>query len=127
MRKRLHSLFDRMILETAWKRKGFATLFFLLCAQNVFGQSITNYTFSATSGSYTALTGATTATRSVGTNDEGAYNSIPIGFTFIYMGAQYTTISASTNGWLTFGQSISSYAATNALTTGGTRPLIAPL
>ncbi|GMU88227.1 MAG: hypothetical protein AMXMBFR49_04350 [Chlorobiota bacterium] len=86
-----------------------------------------NYTFSATSGSYTALTGATTATLSAGTNDEGTYNSIPIGFTFTYMGRQYTTISASTNGWLTFGQSISSYALSNALATGGTRPLIAPL
>ena len=113
-----------------WRSMGRALAFLLLfiaLAGTLWGQSITNYTFAASSGSYTALSEATTATLSVGTTDEGAYNAVPIGFTFTYMGNSYTTVSLSTNGWMTFGQNISSYALSNALATGGSRPVLAPL
>ena len=43
------------------------------------------------------------------------------------MNINYTTISASTNGWMTFGQSISDYGYVNNLFSGGKRPLLAPL
>lgn len=93
-------------------------------------QALTNYTFAASSSPYTALTLATnpTLTNLGGTAvDEGAYNALPLGFAFYYNGTAYTTVSASTNGWLTFGQSITDAAFTNNLTSGGTRPLVAPL
>ncbi|MDO7876999.1 T9SS type A sorting domain-containing protein [Hymenobacter sp. ASUV-10] len=87
--------------------------------------------FASSAGTFTSLAGngsSTTATRT-GTVDEGAYNSLPLGFSFQYAGSTYTTVSASTNGWLTFGQDITDYAPTNdlAATTGALRPLLAPL
>ena len=102
-------------------------LFLYLFSTLIFTQSVTNYSFSASSGTYTSLTGATTATRSSGNNDEGAYNGIPIGFTFVYMGLPYTSVSLSTNGWMTFGQNLSSTTYINSLSSAGTRPLVAPL
>lgn len=38
-----------------------------------------------------------------GNADDGYYNNIPIGFSFRYLGQEYQTLSASTNGWLTLG------------------------
>ncbi|MBS4016320.1 MAG: choice-of-anchor J domain-containing protein [Candidatus Latescibacteria bacterium] len=89
--------------------------------------AITNYAFTASSGTFTELTGATAPALSGGSNDDGYYNGIPIGFDFWYMGAKYSTMSASTNGWMTFGQNITSAGTTNALATGGNRPVVAPL
>lgn len=84
-----------------------------------------SYSFAASNGSFGQITGTTTTL--TGTVNEGAYNNIPIGFTFKYNDIDYTTVSASTNGWMTFGQPITSYAFANSLTSGGTRPLVAPL
>lgn len=95
-------------------------------------QNVTNYTFSAATGTFTALVSGTTNSGQ-GSTDDGAWNNNPIGFDFWYMGTRYTTISASTNGWLAFGASISSYGYVNSLASTGTsnattlRPIIAPL
>ena len=94
---------------------------------NINAQSVTNYTFSASSGTYTALVGGISPALTSGTVDEGWYNGIPIGFTYTYMGTAYTTMSACTNGWMTLGGNITGAAYTNALATGGNRPVIAPL
>ena len=72
----------------------------------------------------------TTATRGGTSDDEGYYNGLPIGFSFRQAGNSYTTVSASTNGWLTFGQNISNPAPTNdlsATTNTALRPMLAPL
>lgn len=90
-------------------------------------QNIVNYQFAASPGSFTPLTGATTIPLSGGNTDDGWFNGIPVAFTFYYMGVPYTTVSASTKGWLTFGQNISNAGYNNLLASGGTRPLIAPL
>ncbi len=99
----------------------------LIFATSLSAQNITNYTFSAASGTYTPLTSGTTMELSGGTVDDGWFNNIPIGFTFVYMGTPFTTVSTSTNGWLTFGQNISTSIVTNNLTSGTPRPFIAPL
>ncbi|MES2139729.1 MAG: GEVED domain-containing protein [Bacteroidota bacterium] len=108
----------------------FAMLLLILTTSISFvnSQNITNYAFAPSAGTFIPLSGGTTATLSGGTNDEGYYNLLPIGFNFTYMGVPYTNFSASTNGWMTFGQAITAAALTNALPTGGTpRPVIAPL
>jgi hypothetical protein len=90
-------------------------------------QSITSYTFANSTTTFTALTTPTTVSWT-GNNDDAVSDLIPIGFDFWYMGTHYTTISASTNGWFSFGTTLSDYSFTNNLTTGGTpRPVIAPL
>ncbi|MCS7000874.1 MAG: fibronectin type III domain-containing protein, partial [Candidatus Kapabacteria bacterium] len=97
---------------------------------SILAQSITNYAFSYSTGTFTSIVGQTgtqQATLTSGSADEGWYNFIPIGFDFVYMGQIYSQVSASTNGWMTFGQAITSAALTNSLTSGGNRPLVAPL
>ena len=98
----------------------------LLVSVNVFAQIITNYSFSASSGAYTSIPSNGVAF-SGGSFDDGYFNNLAIGFDFWYMGSRYTTVSASTNGWLTLGTTISSSSPNNNLTSGTPRPIIAPL
>jgi fibronectin-binding autotransporter adhesin len=94
----------------------------------VTAQSITNYTPAFSTGTFTALSGATNPSLSVGDVDDGYFNNIPIGFDFWYMGIRCTTLSASTNGWLAPGATISNAGATKDISAGGSpRPVIAPL
>jgi|GEM_PF-694636 len=100
-----------------------------LLAPSLYGQNITNYAFSYSTGSFTSIVGQSgtqTATLYSGSTDDGYYDLIPIGFTFVYMGQFYTQVSASTNGWMTLGQ-YASTALSNNLTSGTPRPVIAPL
>jgi gliding motility-associated-like protein len=90
--------------------------------------AISNYAFGASLGVFTPLAGGTNAVLSGGTTDEGFFNGIPLGFDFFYLGNRYTTISASTNGWITLGANITNASPVNNLMSGGTpRPVIAPL
>lgn len=103
-----------------------AATLLVLTSFSAHSQSITNYTFSASAGSFVPVT--TSAMSGVGTVDEGYFTSVPIGFDFFYMGVRYTTLSASTNGWLTLGTNITDPLPVNNLSTGGSpRPVIAPL
>lgn len=103
-----------------------AGFIFCIVSLPLSAQTITNYSFASTSGTFTALSGATAPGLSSGSVDDGVFNALPIGFDFWYMGARYTTVSASTNGWLTMGSTITD-ATSNNLTSGGIRPVIAPL
>jgi len=99
----------------------------LLMASLSVNAAITDYSFTPSAGAYTFLSGATNPTNTSGA-DDGYYNSIPIGFTFNYDGIDYTTLSASTNGWLTLGNTIPSYGSLSSNNlTSGPRPVIAPL
>ncbi|WP_151089105.1 T9SS type A sorting domain-containing protein [Hymenobacter baengnokdamensis] len=94
-------------------------------------QKASSYTMVASgsnAGAYTVLEPTTTAAvRTAGTEDEGYYNNLPLGFSFKFAGTSYTTVSASTNGFLTLGQALTSATPVNNLATGTLRPVIAPL
>jgi hypothetical protein len=94
-------------------------------------QSVTTYSYASSGSSAAAYATlqptAAAATRTAGTFDEGYYNNLPLGFSFLFAGSSYTTVSASTNGWLTFGQAISNATPTNNLTSGTPRSIVAPL
>lgn len=95
--------------------------------RNGYAQTITNYGFTNTaSGTFTPLTGATTSALTAGNTDDGKIENIPVGFDFWYMGTRYTTISASTNGWLAFGSTLTDDYV-NSLANSGIRPVLAPL
>ena len=105
----------------------FIIIFIAGFKQQATAQSIVNYSYSSSSGSFASLSGATNPTLT-GTTDEGYFNNIPIGFEFWYMGVRTSTISASTNGWITPGKIISDATPVNNLVSGGTiRPILAPL
>lgn len=107
---------------------GFLLFSFAITSQS---QNISNYTFAATSGTYQALSGATSPALSGGATNDGWYNSIPIGFDFWFMGVRYNTIGASTNGWMCFGSgstSLNNAVAANSFSSNSVpRPFVAPL
>jgi len=104
-----------------------AGLFFFFISIQLFAQSVTNYAFTPTNGTFTPLS-APNATTWTGSTDDGVSTLIPIGFDFWYMGQRYTSVSASTNGWLSLGVVPADFIYNNSLATGGSpRPVIAPL
>ncbi len=105
-------------------------IFLLFLCGRAAAQNVSNYTFSAFNGTFTQIQGvpgSVSPALSGGGLDDGWFNSKPIGFPFIYEGVAYTTFSASTNGWMTFGTALSNSATSNNLATGTPRPIIAPL
>jgi hypothetical protein len=104
-----------------------ALLVTLLVSGTAIAQNITDYTFIASSGTFTPLTGATVPTLTGGSNDDGYYDNLPIGFTFNYLGVGYTIFSATTNGAFVLGSAAASSMITNNLTSGTPRPVLAPL
>jgi hypothetical protein len=79
-----------------------------------------NYTFSYSSGTYTAISG----TISTATGDDGT-QLYTLPFTFVYDGVNYTQITISTNGAIGMGTLNPSYSNNLASTT--VRPVLAPL
>src|SRR5688572_3907434 len=99
----------------------------LLATCQLMAQSVTSYTFSPTTATFTPLTSPATTTWT-GSTDDGVSALMPIGFDFWYMGVRYTSISASTNGWLALGAVPSDNIYTNSLSAAGSpRPVLAPL
>ena len=92
---------------------------------------ISNYTFTAASGTYAPITGTSPTLIGDGFNtitDEGYANAIPINFSFVYNGTAYTTVGLSTNGLLSLGGTLTGSNLTNALATSTNgRPILAPL
>ncbi len=92
-------------------KKLYTIVITLLCTVSGWSQALSDYTFSAFSSSYTALTtsyisssgGASWGTTSF---DDPFYNSISIGFNFVYCGTTYTSLAASQNCWIVLGHNI---------------------
>ena len=84
-------------------RKIYFLLLLLVCYGSVVRAQTTaaGYSWSQTTGTYTALSGASTAIS--GAWDNNVVSGIGIGFTFNYMGSSYTTVSISSNGWIALG------------------------
>ncbi len=90
-------------------------LFFLV--QLSFGQSLSQYTFSQSIGTYTAISGGTVVGNTA-TDDErfvdpavplGGTSStgvgLPIGFNFVFNGVTYDRFAINANGWISLGSS----------------------
>jgi len=117
-----NSIFTAFVVKSI-----FAGLFLFFINIQLFAQSVTNYAFTATTGTFTPLS-APNVTTWTGSTDDGVSALIPIGFDFWYMGQRYTSISASTNGWLSPGVVPADFIYTNSLSSAGSpRPVIAPL
>lgn len=85
-----------------------------------------NYSFSASTGTYTPLSGAgvvkvTTAPLTTGQftspgEDDGFKNNISIGFNFVYNGITYNRVHVCTNGFMVMGTNQNAFAAIAATT-----------
>ena len=107
-KKKVQSIF--LLNDCSKKAKKFSFLNIFLLFVNFISNSanaqVANYTFTESSGTYTALTSPTTAIPAVW-NDVVTANTIPIGFTFGFNGTNYTTCSINSNGFITFGSTVS--------------------
>ncbi|MCX6272863.1 MAG: hypothetical protein NTU44_16950 [Bacteroidetes bacterium] len=95
----------------------------------VFAQ-VGNYSFTPLADTFVEVSlgdGAVQPLISGGDEDDGWYNNIYIGFNFVYEGAVFTSLSASTNGFLLIGANLRSSQPNNNLATGTLRPKLAPL
>ncbi len=103
------------------------TTFLLLAAFSpVRAQSMSQYTFTPSSGAFRLLNGATVQRPLNDNLDEGYYPLAPIGFNFKFNDVVYTRVSASTNGWMSFGSLAGTGIYENTLTYGLSRPIAAP-
>lgn len=104
----------------------------LLISGLSFGQSISNYAFTASSGTFTPIVAGTSVATSTSVadflGDTRTSVAIPIGFTFYYMGVPYTQVKAMSDGYISFNMSATSALTNNLNSSSATqRPLLAPL
>jgi hypothetical protein len=104
-----------------------ASLILMIVQSHVKAQSLNDYIVTSGNEPFVQITG-TTLPLSSGSLDDGVFTNIPIGFAFDYLGTNFSTVSASTNGWLSFVSPTTNSSLGNNLATGtGVRPLLAPL
>jgi len=85
---------------------------------------VSSYTFAASAGTYTPITGGTVL--GVPSNDDTNFPQNPIGFSFCYNGALYTEFGVNTNGWIVMGNPTMTSSYT-ALSFGANNNVIAAL
>ncbi len=122
--------------------KRFTTLFavlalIVLTTSGAFAQSMSNYAFAATAGTYTAITGSTDLIAADATvNDDGYSAVVPLGWNFVMNGVKYSHFIANVNGFMRLGQNASvsgsnpttlSSVFTNAIGNAANTQLIAPM
>ena len=115
--------------KTTAKRISFVS-YLAVILLSVFGSmnmqaQISNYLFSATSATYTPITGTTLGAGVIG--DDNGIGNLPIGFTFTYGGAPYTVFGARSNGLIELGQSSSALSGFSSNSLASNANCIAPL
>jgi hypothetical protein len=90
----------RFIIYLINKFSAVLAVFILLISYNGFSQ-VSNYAFSETTSTYTALSTSTNIFPA--TWDDNAVASVTIPFTFVFNGVDYTSCNVATNGFITFG------------------------
>lgn len=102
----------------------------LLFAFSANAQSITNYTFTASSGTFTEITGGVEIPPTSTSTHDGVTQEVPIGFDFWYMGVRYTSFYTSPDGAVVLLNPATAWSTTtifsNNLATGTPRPTLAP-
>ena len=107
-------------------------LFFVAIAftTNLNAQTAAQYSFSASNGGYTEISGDPILIDN-GNSDDGFANGFPIGFDFTFGGVTYNEFNVSTNGWITLSNNgdnnITNSGLTNNFTAIPKSPLIAAL
>ena len=86
--------------------------------------NVASYPFTASSTSLTYVTGGT-ALNILG--DDRTDQNIPIGFTFLYAGVPYTSVSVCSNGWAAFGSKSSTTYSNTQSNMNSLRPVLMPL
>ncbi|SHJ71267.1 Fibronectin type III domain-containing protein, partial [Hymenobacter daecheongensis DSM 21074] len=116
----------RSRVPAGWRATALLLLSLWLGLSHKAAAQVNTYTFSARQATFTPLTGATAVPLILA--DTYLSPSIPLGFTFVMDGAPYTSVKASSDGYLTFGTATGSSLINDpAATAAANRPLVAPL
>lgn len=95
----------------------------LLATLPSYGQ-VSSYSFSQSTGTYTAITGGTVFSSTVATTfDSEVWGNLPIGFTFNYNGTDYSAFGINANGWISMGAT-TPVSSSTALSSGTTNNVI---
>lgn len=97
----------------------------LMLASGASAQALSSYTFSASTGSGSDMSGASSIFGSG--IDDAVSGTYSIGFTFVFNNTSYTTFGASSNGYMGLGATPSSYLSGSFSSTNLGTPIIAPL
>lgn len=89
------------------------------------GQTADQYQFTATTGTFTAISGGTAVPTILA--DGVISSTITLPFTFAFEGTNYTTAKVSSDGFLSFLSTATNTGTNNLATTTLRRPLVAPL
>lgn len=94
-----------------------------------YGQSASNYNFTAVQGNYIPLTGVPGVTdTSLGTTDDNAISTaITLPFAFTFAGTVYTSIKVSSNGFLSFSAAATDSNANTQVDADTRKPILFPL
>ncbi len=91
-------------------------LFFFSACCGAFAQA-SAYTFSQSVGTFTPIAGGTqqwaTPAGTGAAPDDNTVNNVALGFTFVYNGTNYTTVSITNNGYIMLGNGASTITSTN--------------
>ncbi len=85
---------------------------------------VSTYTFAASAGTYTPISGGTVL--GIPNNDDTNFPANPIGFSFCYNGALYTEFGVNSNGWIVMGNG-TMFNSYTALSTGTNNNVISAL
>ncbi|MFT3911095.1 MAG: hypothetical protein QM737_16870 [Ferruginibacter sp.] len=105
-------------MRTTFTKLAMLLVIVLTSALNLNAQ-VSNYTYTATTGTYNQLSGAgiTTSTSVTGGSADDGYLLINLPFTFTYNKIAYTQVTATTNGVVVLGSSTNTNAAATDLFT----------
>ena len=103
-------------------------LFFVFSGYLGMAQGASTYSFTATTATYSNLTGTTNVGGLNNTSDDVLSNATNIGFTFNFAGTNYTQFKACSNGFITFNTSSTDTFYDNTEANAGTsKPVLMPL
>jgi hypothetical protein len=107
----------------------YTTIGFFLIFIYSYGQSASNYTFTAIQGNYIPLTGVAGVTdTSLNANEDNAISAaIPLPFAFTFAGTAYNSVKVSSNGFLSFSTTASDSPANTQANAETRKPILFPL
>ncbi|MBO9566822.1 MAG: hypothetical protein J7621_28880 [Niastella sp.] len=109
-----------------WRTYAFY-LIMLYCLLSSTAQGQIRYSFAASSGTYSYLSGSGRTTIVNGDQNNSLSGLTNIGFNFTYGCNTYTQFKASSNGWISLGDNTTQNMSGNQLSITGNGPIIAPL
>ena len=96
-----YEIYHTFLIHILMKKTTLLMLLFLLLSWEGMAQIVDYYSFSETTSTYTEIIGGTNMDITTD-SDDGEITSVPIGFSFDYVGTTFSTVTIGVNGALSF-------------------------